>query len=541
MAKSKYLASLSQEKLSELRARLQERQGGLCFICGQAVDLHLHKGELDIDHIDPQAHQGVDAEQNFALTHSSCNRRKGTSNLEVARRLVAFENLQEEARSLGERGANLGHVLAAYGGSKANLRILVHEQSAKFSLPYVGQNQIQELPVYVDRLSGMSSVFAVLPVEYLHHDYRINPRTIGSSIRGLIEEFQKQRPQLHIALGWWTANGDDEGPVQVFDGQHKAAAQVLLGAKALPVRIFLNPDPDVLLQANTNAGGKLKQVAFDAAVMHHLGSSLYAERVAQYKKMRDLPDDDFSFSESDLVGFFKGEQREMRKHILDYQKDAIIRHADNRLRGFVNWSGKGSDLPLSYSAIDRTFFKVFLGKQALDTPIGSGMAEGENPRQIEREQLVKLMGLWADTFLVDQWDPDVGGRRIEERVSKDEAIPSGHLRAWRVSREEVLENLLRWVRMVMMNYYAFVGKMVEEESVLQTPAADELWTRVETFLQQLRGLPCWVDSQLSQTVFGPKQPLAYWKTILDTGEAPNGVKVLSKGLDLYQMIHPTGS
>ena len=30
-------------------------------------------------------------------------------------------------------------------------------------------------------------------------------------------------------------------------------------------------------QANTNAGGKLRQVAFDAAVMRHLGSSLYHE------------------------------------------------------------------------------------------------------------------------------------------------------------------------------------------------------------------------------------------------------------------------
>ena len=45
-----------------------------------------------------------------------------------------------------------------------------------------------------------------------------------------------------------------ETKVMVFDGQHKAAAQVLLGVKKLPLRIFLNPDLDILLTTNTNAG-----------------------------------------------------------------------------------------------------------------------------------------------------------------------------------------------------------------------------------------------------------------------------------------------
>ena len=48
-----------------------------------------------------------------------------------------------------------------------------------------------------------------------------------------------------------------------------------LGTRELPVRVFVEPDTNVLLQANTNAGGTLRQVAFDAAVMRHLGSSLY--------------------------------------------------------------------------------------------------------------------------------------------------------------------------------------------------------------------------------------------------------------------------
>ena len=70
----------------------------------------------------------------------------------------------------------------------------------------------------------------------------------------------KKRPQLHVSLAWWTPDVEGVGEVKVFDGQHKAAAQILLGVDELPVRVFLSPDTNVLLQANTNAGGKLRSI-----------------------------------------------------------------------------------------------------------------------------------------------------------------------------------------------------------------------------------------------------------------------------------------
>ncbi len=88
MAKSKYLSGLTDEQREELESRLLERQRSRCSICDEKSDRVLHKGQLDIDHIDPLIQEGLDAENNFALTHASCNQSKGASNLEVARRLV---------------------------------------------------------------------------------------------------------------------------------------------------------------------------------------------------------------------------------------------------------------------------------------------------------------------------------------------------------------------------------------------------------------------------------------------------------------------
>ena len=536
MGTSNYLSSLNGEARTKLEQRLYARQSGKCFICNDPIDLVLHKGQLDVDHIDPLAKDGLDSENNFAITHASCNRSKGASNLIIARRLAEFERLQAQAQETGKRGANLGDVLEQHGGAKYPLRIRRTEDYIELSLPEIGENAIRKVPIYHDKMSGMDSCFTSLPLEYLHHDDRINPRSIGVSIRGLIEEFIEKRPQLHIGLAWWAPENDGAGPVKVFDGQHKAAAQVLLGVRELPVRIFLEPDVNVLLQANTNAAGKLRQVAFDTAVMRHLGSSLYFERVKRYQSMRGLKDDDYDFSEQDLVHFFRGESREMERYIIDAQRDAITRDTDNRLLEFIEWSGKTANRPLAYITIERSFFHEFLYQKALETPISLGIEEGTNPRQLERIQTVRLMSLFADIFFVGSWDPDLGGRRIENRISGGEAIRESHLRAWRVARDEVMTNILRWTRLVIANFNAYTGKVVREDRLLHQQLPDELWNRLTNFFESMAGLPCWIDRNLSGTVFGPKQNYDFWEKVFQTGKSPTGISILAAPLDLNEMI-----
>jgi hypothetical protein len=537
---SEFLSSLDKDARLALERRLLARQTGHCFICDEPIDLVLHHGQLDIDHIDPLSEEGADHENNFALTHASCNRSKGASDLRVARRMAEFEKLQEAARERGERGAHLGHVLGKYGGAKHLLRVRRAKDHLEFALGETGDPRMRVVPIYRDQLSDLDYTFTVLPLEYLHHDDRINPRPIGQNIRGLIEEFMKKRPQLHVALAWWQPSEDGAGCVRVFDGQHKAAAQILLGVRHLPIRLFLEPDTNVLLVTNTNAGDKLRQVAFDAAVMRHLGSTLYAERARQYQQHKGLGESDYRFSEKDLVTFFRGEHREVLRYIVDAARDSITYNKDNRLMEFVEWSGKGADRPLAYAAVERTFFKEFICKKALETPIDEGMEQGANPRVLEREQLVQLMSLFADVFFVGQWDPALGGRRLEDSVRKGDPVPEGHLRAWRVAREEILGNIMTWLRLVIENYNAWAGKVVDRERLLHGPLPEVLWKRIEAFMRNLASLPCWVDKGLSATVFGAKQNLDFWRQVYETGKAPSGVQVLAKPLDLTTMIQNKG-
>src|SRR5713101_3225283 len=142
MAQSRYLAGLGAEQRIKLEQKLLARQTGRFFICDEPIDLVLHKGQLDVDHIDPLIEDGLDAENNFALTHSSCNRSKGATNLQIARRLAEFERLQEQAQEAGRRGANLGDVLQRHGGAKAMLRLRRDGVSVEYSLAEAGDNTI---------------------------------------------------------------------------------------------------------------------------------------------------------------------------------------------------------------------------------------------------------------------------------------------------------------------------------------------------------------------------------------------------------------
>ena len=533
---SLYLNRLSNQDRDTLVKRLHESQNGHCFICGQDVDLALHAGGFDVDHIEPISTGGKDGPENFALTHDSCNRSKQASDLRVARVLSSFNNLAQQLAAKN-RAPNLGDVLREHGGSKYKLPVTVDEASVRLSFTDMGSNEIVTLPLYTDNLSGFRSSFMDLPIEYLHHDDYINPRTIGSNLRKLVEEFHKRLPQLHISLGWIDTTNGNRVEVKIFDGQHKAAAQVLLGARSLPVRVFIDPNTDQLLTANTNAGTALRQVAFDMSVQRSLGSSILSNRIDRFQADRGLEPEDESFSEQDLVNHFKGEALQMRRYVLDRVRDGITRSPDNKLRDYIEYGGRSTGKPLSYIAVENSFYQYFIYSQLLTTPFNHRLQEGTNPRQLEIGQMVRLMNIVAEAIYIDRFDPKRGTQYIESDVQKGKEIAETHLRAFRMSKQEILHSWVRLVRQVVYQYFVNMGKPIDENRLFQQEIPEPCWKNVENFINALGRLPMWVNKDLSLSAFGTKRTNEYWLSIFQTGSTPEGGVVLpSGGLNLTEMI-----
>lgn len=531
---SLYLNRLSAGDRQELVGKLHSAQSGSCFICQQPIDLVVHANSVDIDHVEPLKIGGADGPQNFALTHASCNRSKQASDLRVARVLATFERIRLQAAGDG-RGPDLSDVLQHFGGAKHDLAFTVEGDAVKFAFAELGDNTVRTVDLHTDKLSGLRYFFAKLPIAYLHHDDRINPRSIGGSLSGLLEEFHRQRPQLHIALAWMVS-GSGPARVKVFDGQHKTTAQVLLGVDSLPVRVFVDPNPDLLLTTNTNAGTALRQVAFDKSVQRRLGRSLFTDRVERYRAERGLDEADESFSERDLVNHFKGESREIRRYALDGVRAAITHHPDNKLLPYIEFGGKSTDKPLSYSTIEKTFLSFFVYPDVLDMPLNHRAEEGLNPRELEIRQVVDLMNIVAEELLVGKFDLELGAARIEYKVQHGEDLPDHHVRAFRMMKEEILAAWLKYVRQIVQTYFTMMGQPVDETRLFQHPFPAPLWDRLRSYVVNLSKLPAWVNKDLSASVFGGKQSADFWREIFQTGKAPSGQQVLAAPINLMDMI-----
>jgi hypothetical protein len=249
---------------------------------------------------------------------------------------------------------------------------------------------------------------------------------------------------------------------------------------------------------------------------------------------------DEHFSERDLVDHFRGEQAQMRRYILDAQRNFISHHEDNKLRDFIEWGGKGGAKPISYSSVEKTIYSQFIGKDMLETPFYGVSQQGENPRDLEKRQIVKLMSYIADLYYADgKYDFGRGSDKLENKVQKGENIPDDHLRAHRIGREDVMGAWLPFVSKVIQNYFQNNGKNVREERLFQYQFPDQLWANIRNFLSHLGRLPLWIDYQQSLTTFGGKPGGGFWEQIFDTGSAPNGTPVIhSGGLNVLEMIKP---
>ncbi len=252
-----------------------------------------------------------------------------------------------------------------------------------------------------------------------------------------------------------------------------------------------------------------------------------------------MDEDDFSFSEANLVDHFKGERGSIRTYIINSQKNLITKNSDNKLQSYINFEGRGSELPLSYSTFEKTLLSRFINaKTILSTPLDFRADEGLNPRILEKEQLVQLCNILAEELLIGRYSTETGTYRIENKVAegKDKDITDDHLAAYRIFKEEIMYNWIQYIELLIKNFFSMTGELYNDQNLFQIKFPDQLWTNIRSFVRNLRDLPLWKDRSMASTVFGGKQVYDYWNTAFRTGKTPDGTLVLSKPINVVDMI-----
>ncbi len=228
----------------------------------------------------------------------------------------------------------------------------------------------------------------------------------------------------------------------------------------------------------------------------------------------------------------------MRRYVLDAQRNEITYHADNRLRDFIEMGGKGQDRPVSYSTVEKAIYSQMIHGGMLDTPDDHKVDAGDNPRDLERDQIVRLLNVIADRIYVGRYDPVIGSGKLEDKVRKNENVPDDHLRAHRMGREEIIYAWVELLLSVCQSGVVAHGRVWDRDKPFQRALPEQVWQTIDNFVVNFSRLPLWKNRALAATAFGGKRNMQFWKDAFATGSA-DGLPILAGGgVNLVDMMKP---
>jgi hypothetical protein len=363
-------------------------QGMRCFIDGHPVE---DAAEVEFDHIHPFAEGGASEVGNIGAVCRKHNREKGTLTLSEFRDKVALRRFFEGAKK--RRLDDLLEARLGKGGYGQPVNIELTDSSAALYLdsgPF--ETPLAECPATHERY-----FFAMLPVAVLRNDTDLQPRAL--ELNRVWELYRHLR--THTQLAPAVCRLVDHS-VLLFDGQHKAAAQVWAGRDRVDCKIYVEPDIRRLKETNLSAHDKLRQMPFFTSTLLEKYAAMAREDWEVFLEM----------SKADAV-----------KRIRSMIYQDAIEDPTNQLRDYITEENRGRANPLTMSRLEKTFLAEFVTAPPLNDEFES---DGYH-RDEEQRNLVRLFNLVVDHSLADRWAPD---RDDASHKRAARQFSAGALRAW---------------------------------------------------------------------------------------------------------------
>jgi len=364
----------------------------------------------------------------------------------------------------------------------------------------------------------------------------MNPRSIVD-LEPMIEEFYSGNPQLQPSLATLNvAQSEGKGPVLVFDGQHKAAAQLYAGKDRLMVRVFLNCDRRKLKETNYRAHTKLAQVHFPQLINDRVGADLFREEFDRFLRRVDP-------AKSSEQSFFKELPHQQRSEFRQYFQNFLryevltgkVGDADSQILSFTETvTARSNRYPHSYDAVQRTFLQHFLYLK----PAKEAIQETEAFRLQERENLIRLMNVFVEEVLANgRFDVRLGTFRIEERLaSSPETVPDSHLRAYRICRRAAMviwtKELVQAIALLLGTRTRYVRGGWSKDRPFWAKTLNEDWECIRKMIRAVRDHKIWAERMNSEVVSAVASTRQKdWEQILLRGRLPGRQEPFMPPLD----------
>lgn len=327
-------------------------------------------------------------------------------------------------------------------------------------------NSAISLPLSTCPSTGFKYFYAVLPVEYINNDEELQPRPLElrrlwDLYRHLLVNSQLTPSVCRLA----------DNKIFLFDGQHKAAAQIWAGRKEIECKIYIKPALKVLKETNIVAHDKLRQMQFFTSVLINKWASIFAEEWKEYMDLKGAK------SESGFVSFLahKGKKKSEALTMIESNiYDSILEDNENSIVKYINEYETNSKKPLTVYRLKQTFFKKFIATPPLDIDI----EESDRLREFERKNIINILNLITDYTLKDSWNPE---KNDEAHRTSERIYLNGSFKAWAAILRDVVATILE------------LFDENERKEIFLRQISSQQWESIENCIASLFAHRIWSD------------------------------------------------
>lgn len=328
--------------------------------------------------------------------------------------------------------------------------------------------------LYTCPVTSWPYFYALIPIQYLQNDHSLQPRPLRQpSLWGLYKHFQNHtQPTPSIC------RLDEQGRLLLFDGQHKAAAQIWAGRTAVECKVYVCPDAARIRETNMEAHQSFRQMSFYAYELTRKYADIFGENWEAYLTL------DGHKSENGFVKFLvdvkKMSTAKAKGEVTHAIHWRILTDPANTLRSFISETNPSQQQPLTYQQVAKALFASFLSP----IPSTAEFHSAEDLRDVEERNLIRLMNLIAEEGLVGRWHPD---RSDVEQQRAERLFSPGALRAW--------VRVLRDVLYVSLQLY--LQGPEEAQRVLYRKMTEAQFAEIRKYLRQIFSHPLWAAPETS--------------------------------------------
>lgn len=357
----------------------------VCYICQSTLNGY-SKAEIQFDHIYSYASGYSQELENFAPVHASndngkknCHKDKGRKKPVDYREEIRIKNELKTVSSLKDIRPS---------ASPSNFSIAEDKKSIDIN----GKT----IPLYNQKINGKDNLYFFDEIEtnLIENDDQIQLRPLESKIVPLIFNL-KRSVQLLPSLGR-IDNSDNK--IKLFDGQHKAVAQIIGNNKEkIPCIVFVNADTAKLREVIYEAHTDFVQQRYKKSHMDAKLADIYSQKIIDFRK--SIGDSDAPYSEYDIL---KDEKKtKQRQFILSGIIDEIRNELDFVRLYVAQDKNEQKVKPMLWQSLEK-----IISAFCYTDPVKITSDDIKNYRSPEIENICFILKQIEENAIRNKWNPE---------------------------------------------------------------------------------------------------------------------------------------